>query len=304
MSNRIIHRDLPYCLNTKNEVSAEVRRAADEQLCKALDELLDDRLSTGDKVHQVRKRLKKTRALLRLVRPVFEASYAQENVYFRDAGRLLSESRDADVRVQTIQALEPDIALERAVVAAALRSSRHSRRRSAVVAKTRFEEVRSRLQVGVERVKDWRISKDGFDALADGLKKTYRRARKARHAAYASGEPELFHDWRKRVKYHRYHVRLLRAAWPKVFGARRDELKRLSDLLGDDHDLTMLAESAEVFADELDQDRYGTLIELTCRKQRTLRGQAEPLGTKLFTEKPKRYVRRVSGIWGSYSRSA
>jgi hypothetical protein len=48
-------------------------------------------------VHQARRAFKKLRALVRLGRPSLGASFTRENHRWRDAGRLLSASRDATV---------------------------------------------------------------------------------------------------------------------------------------------------------------------------------------------------------------
>ena len=71
--------------------------------------------------------------------------------------------------------------------------------------------------------------------------------------AYARGRGEFrtmrkrptvdgLHEWRKRVTDLWYHASLLEAAWPKPMKALGREAHALSDLLGDDHDLGVLAE--------------------------------------------------------------
>lgn len=84
------------------------------------------------------------------------------------------------------------------------------------------------------------FSKTSFRALRGGLKRTYRRGRTGRKRAFAAPTTERLHEWRKRVKYHWYHVRLLQNVWPEPMKVRRRELKVLADLLGDDHDLAVL----------------------------------------------------------------
>ena len=51
-------------------------------------------LPEPEKIHQIRKRCKKLRAVLRLVRPGLSEFYASENAFFRDAARVLSPLRD------------------------------------------------------------------------------------------------------------------------------------------------------------------------------------------------------------------
>ncbi len=74
-------------------VQAGLRRIADEQIGRALGEIDDDDLDFAEKVHQVRKRCKKLRGLIRLVRPAFD-DYSAENGAFRDAAQMLSGVRD------------------------------------------------------------------------------------------------------------------------------------------------------------------------------------------------------------------
>lgn len=58
-------------------------------------------------VHATRKHLKGARGALRLLRPALTADcYTQLNCILRDAGRLVSDLRDAEVRLQTVRQLE------------------------------------------------------------------------------------------------------------------------------------------------------------------------------------------------------
>src|ERR1700733_10637342 len=67
-----------------------------------------------------------------------------------------------------------------------------------------------------------------------------RRGRQAFTRARGTREMEDLHAWRKRVKDLWYHERLLASTCgPTVRGHAKD-LDRLSELLGDDHDLAVL----------------------------------------------------------------
>ena len=87
----------------------------------------------------------------------------------------------------------------------------------------------------------WRLERDSFDALEKGLEKTYRRGRREFEAAMEEPTVESLHEWRKRVKHLWYHHTLLRSLWPPVMEVTGDEAHALSDRLGDDHDLAVLA---------------------------------------------------------------
>jgi hypothetical protein len=82
----------------RNEsVEEGVRRIVGEQIASAIAEVEDTRLDPHATVHQVRKRCKKIRGVIRLVRqPACEHTYQFENEWFREAARKLSFVRDAE----------------------------------------------------------------------------------------------------------------------------------------------------------------------------------------------------------------
>ncbi len=92
---------MSYRIAPSKNLGEEIRRVAGEQVSKAMAELDNADLDRDKVVHQVRKRCKKLRGLLRLVRPGMEATYANENAAFRDAARLLSSLRDAKTLIGT-----------------------------------------------------------------------------------------------------------------------------------------------------------------------------------------------------------
>src|SRR4029453_7447377 len=79
----------------------------------------------------------------------------------------------------------------------------------------RLDRVRGLMEDAHERVAAWPIEATGSDAWRDGFQQTYRQARRSMALAYAPPTIENFHEWRKGVKYHWYHSRLLRRLWGK-----------------------------------------------------------------------------------------
>ena len=75
-------------------------RIARDQIAKAIATAGDDGKSTEKRVHEVRRRCKRLRALLRLVRHDFP-EYAAVNALLRDAAGGLSGSRDQWVALET-----------------------------------------------------------------------------------------------------------------------------------------------------------------------------------------------------------
>ncbi len=248
------------------------------------------------------------RGLLRLMRDALPADmYRQENAALRDAANALSVTRDAQVCINTFDILVPpetldDKAQQLAPVREALVAERdrlltapspetqgNNAARHLALARGEFAKMR-------ERLPSWRLTDKGFKAIAGGLKKVYGRGRKAFAKASASGDDGDFHEWRKQVKYHWYHVRLLHSLWPRTMRARAKELQSLAERLGDEHDLTMLR--AKLL--RLEGIEEGALAELTwraSRRQLTLRDEARRLGGLLYAEAPKAFCRRYQRFW-------
>jgi len=290
---------MPYRIKHHQHLSEEIRRIAEEQIERAIGELDDKNAARASTVHQVRKRCKKVRAVLRLVRMRLDddGTFKRENAWFRDAASGLSFIRDAAGLIETYDRLMTYFSEQ------IDRSNFGNIRRQLTIRHQEIAdhgidgqivELRERMQAGHERVSEWAKRIESFDDLVPGMKETYQRGRQAMSAAYDDPTPELFHEWRKRTKYHWYHCRLLQGVWPAVMKTREAELSRLADFLGEDHDLSVFREALTRVDDPLASgSTLEALLGLIDQRREELRKQAEPLGGRLFAEKPKHFTRRI-----------
>ena len=281
-------------------VEAGVRRIACEQIDRAIAEIDDPDLPRAQAVHQVRKRCKKLRGLIRLVRPVFD-DYGRENAVCRDAAKPLAELRDAAVHVETYDMLVETYAdqIDRRALGSVRRrlTLRRKATERVVDAEARIAEMRNSMVELRGRASRWRLKADGFEAVAGGLGRTYKRARKTMAKARGRPGPERLHEWRKRAKYHWYHERLLRPVWSKPMKAHADAADDLGELLGDHHDLAVFRDTiaAEPKAFGRIED-VETLIGLIERRQAELEARSFVAGARLFAEPGDALKAR----WGSY----
>jgi hypothetical protein len=120
--------------------------------------------------------------------------------------------------------------------------------------------------------------------------------------AYAEPSTESFHEWRKRAKYHWYHMRLISSIWEGPMNARQGEADRISDYLGDDHDLSILRETLLRRPDQFGgEDVVQTMIGLIAQRQVELRTRANSSGARIFAEKPKRLAERLGRYWDAWA---
>jgi len=296
---------MPYRIKETQTLAEEIQRIAEEQIDRAIGEIDDASLSRHKTVHQVRKRCKKLRGLLRLLRgPLDEEDlFDRENARYRDAARELSHVRDAEALIETYDRLMEHFGdqVDRSAFGT-IRRRLTLRRQEIADHETELDatlgEFRETLVAGRSSVPEWARQAEDFDSLLPGLAKTYRRGRRAMTVAYDDPSPEAFHEWRKRTKYHRYHCRLLRQLWPPVMKAWQAQVSELADFLGDAHDLSVfhktLGREARDFGDGKTLEALFALIE---RRRVTLREEASPLGKRVFAEKPKHLTRRIR-CWG------
>lgn len=296
---------MPYRFKTSESLQHGVRRIVCEQVDRALAELADTRLDRAGTIHQVRKRCKKIRGVLRLVRSGLDA-YARENGRYRDAARVLSDLRDADALIDTCDALSTQSAGEMdAAKMQAIRAELATQRDAAMSDINRIDEYlrgfEAAIVAGRKSATTLAVDDNAYGVALEGLFKTYARARDAMDAAFEKPTREAFHEWRKRVKYHGFHVRLLGDVWPAMMKARRDELDTLGELLGDHHNLSVLQarllEYPALHADDANLDDFIVCVD---RRTAELEDQSRPLGRRLFAEKPKHLERRFAAyleIW-------
>ena len=276
-----------------------VRRLAHRRLEPAVDHLaVVSEADVDDVVHDIRKRCKRVRALLRLVRAnLGEDVYHRENAALRDAARMLSPVRDAAVLIQVHDGIVQAGAVAVADVRAEL-VERHRELRIEVLKGGALEEVRERVAAVVARIDTWPLEAIEWTTLGEGVQRVYSRGRKAMAAAYDDPRTETFHEWRKRVRYLRHQFGFLKELWPQVMRGHVKSSHALTDVLGDAHDLAILEEAVKAASAE--PGRNGDhLFEFIASHRDRLRVQAEPIGLRLYAEKPSRLISRLERYWNA-----
>jgi CHAD domain-containing protein len=339
-------RDRRFALLPGERVGEALRRIALAQLDVAIESLEggDGKLSAEKRVHEARKALKRLRALLRLVRDELgERAYARESALVRRAGKRLAQARDAEVLLSTLDDLierhPKTLGGRRGVqrLRAQLQSERDGAAELALADSATRAGVLDDLRALRVRVAGWRLADPGgIEAVEAALRRLYatgrRRMRRAERAKRAPGRK--LHEWRKRVKDLRYAAEMLQrsddagrrrkgtgpgrgkragklsSAEAGFIGRVARQADDLGELLGEEHDLAVLAERvrAEARATRASgapgRGTRKALLKLIARRRKRLRKRALRDGRRLFGRAPKGFVRRVraAAALGSVSR--
>ena len=280
----------------RGDKSAEkaVRRIAAERLETSRLLFDDTTLARDTLVHELRKNVKKTRALLRLVRPHFKG-FERENAALRDAARLISDLRDADVLGANLTRIaeKTDSPADRI---AALHARLAPAVTTAFTPEDRLNAHREAIAAVEGRIGKWKISGDGFEALRPGLERSWDAARSAMRKALSDPSGEALHHWRKRVKDHWYQTRLLAPIWPEMMTPHSATADTLGETLGDARDLAFLVEA--LTEGDLGNDAdTAALARIAAEDEAALMKEAHKTGTLFFPEPASGLSRRWRGWW-------
>ena len=255
----------------------------------------------GGDVHQTRTALKRTRALLDVaVGGGHDPVAATEKRALRDAGRLLSEARDVEVCLETLEKLEADPHIARKVPAALFAKARKAVAIPNQSARVDAPGALARLETTRRTLAEWQPVVSWKDAHA-GLRRTYRRSRRAlrcarsAHIAAAGAlhclrTAEAMHALRKRLKMLWAQLRLVRECHPKVIKEQIAEVEGIAHLLGNEHDLVILR--VRLFKSAAAEE-VAPLIRVLDTSRALLDRDTLELAHRFLAENPADFMRRV-----------
>jgi CHAD domain-containing protein len=279
-----------------------VRRIVRREATKALERVDVDAPPPDAAIHDARKRLKRARAALRLVRkPLGAHRFRRENEAFRDAARPLSEIRDSKILVEAFDAL----------IENATSDDRRGLKRVRDVLIAHQLQVRGRvfrkkaplkpviiaLRSVRRRTDDWSLGGSGWAALGHGVRRVYRSGREVFTVARQKPRDGTLHELRKQAKYLSEQLEILAPIAPRMLKGLADRAHKLSDALGDDHDLGVLRQRLRHLPARVPRVANATLSRMIEAKRRQLQAKAFALGARVYDETPRRFVKRLQDRW-------
>ena len=269
----------------------EIRRAAKK---------LDGSGIGDEDIHDARRHIKRARATLRLMRSSLSATaYRAEDKLLSRASRPLGCIRDDKILIENLDELlsryrgaEPILGTQtlRFALSASLERDRNR------IATKRHGLCGSRrlLRKARRKAAKWRTHrKDGKQLISD-VRGLYREGRRALNATRRDPSVEHLHALRKRAKYLSHQLRLFAPQKTSPLGRIAHAFRRLSDDLGDDHDLAVLREQVtrhlKDFPDPESETRLVALIDqarTALQKKALLRAEA------LYRDKSGRFAKQI-----------
>ncbi|ESW73218.1 CHAD domain-containing protein [Mesorhizobium sp. C277A] len=293
---------MSFRIDPRLPLTGEVRRILGEEIGKALAHLAVARDLPEQALHKCRKRLKSARALLRLVRSGNETFCRTENQCYRQVAALLAGPREATALVETVDRLAA--AFPEQVAGGGLDSvrdrliARQHEMHAGAGLDAAIGAATAACEEGLIRIEGLLLPdlpEHAADVLAEGARKTLRRARRALDRAGSRGEAEDFHDLRKAAKTHSMHLSLLGRLWPTPIKVRRKAVDELGEKLGELHDVfvmrVLLEADGEPLGDAQDTRLLGKLLK---RSEKSLKKSCLAGAAELFGDSPKRSTKKLA----------
>ncbi len=265
--------------------------------------LTDPQSSDAEAVHDLRKALKRWRALMRLlVGPLGEPA-DQMRREARALMRELAGARDVQSALDALADLgKGNLGKGKVTISPTSLKTIHRRLTELrdAAEKTGFTpEMRERLtqyldfaDLSLER---WPLREIEFDTIADALTATYRRARQLVPEDWHACEPEHLHDLRRRVVEHRHQMDLIEPLWPRLGQLWAEEAQRLRNQLGACQDLAVLT---NMMAPHQPVAPWRSRLVPAIEARRAMHlNNASRLASRLFAEKPKAFRARIAALW-------
>jgi CHAD domain-containing protein len=260
---------MSYHINLDKKSEHQIQKAFDFQLKKVLKLLRNKKITEEKKIHGLRKRFKKIRAFLKLIKYDLKDKnlYKTENNYYKDAAKRFSNARDNVVLHQTFHKIVKKYDLDQNEKPHTLKNLPLSNNSKEFISlKKEIEQKRKKLSVFKLKKKE--------KPFKTGLKKSYKKLLKKRKKAYTSFSDSDFHEWRKAVKNYMYQMELFHKVLPKKLNKKLKKLKKLADILGFDHDISVLKESF------YQHDKKHFMIHYLEKEQKSLRKKASQIRLK------------------------
>ena len=288
--------EMSYGLRRKKPLGEDLHRIFRQQIDGALFVARGGAEPDDTRVHALRKHLKKARAVLQLLRSeVGRVTFRRQDRRLRDAGRLTTEIRDAEVRLQTMRQLEDamrrhDASYRKIEQLLALELENFA------AAFSGWEKAAISLLKRARRGNRKRpLARYRRKQLRRAVQRTYRSGRKAVAAVRAEPSTATAHELRKQVKLLGYQLRVLRPLNRLVIGAASDELTQLGHLLGRVHDLSFLADRLRC---ERGESHWGKqdeeLLAVIEESQVELQENGTKMAERFFAERPSQFGARLA----------
>ncbi|MEA3353261.1 MAG: CHAD domain-containing protein [Campylobacterota bacterium] len=234
---------MSYSVNIAKNISKQLKKLLFAQLNDIINIVYLNKISQNKKIHLIRQKCKKTRALLLILKPLMRknSDYIRLDSYIKNIAKKLSLSRDKKVLNDTYKKIIKKYKLKKSKY----KEIKHYLN-SIKKDKINNEFIKEQLALTVKEstlckkeIKSSIIKKRCEHNIETVINKLYMKIIKLQEKAFHYEDDEDIHEYRKWVKYYMYIMETIKK--------ETAELEKLTTLLGKYHDITVFKEYLQNF---------------------------------------------------------
>ncbi len=282
------NRKLKKMLLVKENLEVDLRESIISQITRSIDTGNDNKVSDEIRVHELRKAIKRIRALLRLLKP----SLAKKSFYSIDedlgkSARLLADLREATVNLRAFINLTNSSVnsipgeLKNLILQGLSNKINHSYNLSKNNFSTQIQASQRYLKQVKNNIENVSLRPMEDKDITTHIKKTYHKASSLYKDSLHSLDTEIIHKWRKFNKHLLFQLKYSPLEPDRKTGDMISTLISLSETLGNEHDLAIMEEYLQTNFNFIEADKRQLHL-IVIKERNRLQKEAFKLGAKLY----------------------
>lgn len=271
-----------------------LRRILSEELQYALKQAARPREEMHQAVHELRKTLKRIRAVFRLIEPDVGYYICRREIYrYRDIARNVSSLRSLYVCLEMIKKIRPVLSKKLAgepldKTEAILREQYENLLKKKTEGKDVLEMVRQELIEANHQINALPPLHNDITLHEKAVRNCFRKGRKIWRKVARKANSSNIHELRKQIKLLQFQLQVLYPLLPEKLQKPLAQLQKLARLSGDEHDLYELSLMIKKYLK--DEPYKKELLFGISRLMLKYRKQLLPAARKFYSIKSKKFI--------------
>ena len=254
---------------------------------------------TPEQVHQVRVAVKRLRAIWRVMAGVVDKKTARrQDKALRMAARALAGARDTQVMGETLESLRKGARDYESEAIDAVRAQALAAEQE-LASPAMPEGLEGVFRADLYLWRNLNLEADNAELIKKGFGRLYAEGRQQGLEAVVENQPELWHRFRKRVKYQLYQLEPLEGSLDDSALSLK-AFRKLGKLLGELHNLHVLDEHLRKRKkDSEDKEPFVIVRQLIARLEADRVAECRKRTRRCYSLKPKAFRKALAGAAGA-----
>lgn len=254
-------------------------------------------------VHELRKNIKKIRGIIRLLRhEIGDDKYHELNNHYRNIAQEVAILRDDSSQIELLNSMKKKVNDKSVLLALGKAISQLRKKRNSafkLFGKEGQPHNIEQMILGMQKLThELDFSGDPEFFILKSLHRIHTRARSSWEVTGFWKHDEIYHYWRKQVKYLMYHLMVLSKVWPSFIRVYINDLGKLGNLLGKLHDLNLFNEYVNQQTLVVIEGKHKRGVQKIIYSQRaSLKKKIDKIGERLFSESSDSFAMRIFDLW-------